>query len=105
MDIAAIRDTVMQSLLIAVEHGHSAVREKLQFDADGFLVGSYRSDSLVGTLQLRTKDDIEHFFSLLADGQQFTASFDYDAASHVATITTALLSHPHFKKTIENNNS
>jgi hypothetical protein len=104
MDIAAIRDTILHNLVIAAEHGHSAVREKLQFDADGLLVGSYLPNSLVGMLQLRTKGDIEHFFSLLADGTQFSASFAYEDTSHSATITTALLSHPHFKKTIENNN-
>lgn len=95
----------MQNLIIAADYGHSAVREKLQFDTDGFLVGSYRSDSLAGMLQLRTKSDIEHFFSLIADGQQFSASFVYDDASHAATITTALLSHPHFQRPIDNANS
>jgi hypothetical protein len=29
MDIAAIRDTILHNLVIAAEHGHSAVREKL----------------------------------------------------------------------------
>lgn len=91
--IDTIRRNILQTLKKMSERGYTGIEEELEFDADGLVVGTYRSDSIVGAIGLRAQVDIESFMERISEGQNFDTYFKFDRETRKARVGCVLKKH------------
>ncbi len=93
LNVEAVRQSIAFLLAQVSKSGYTGIEEEIEFDKHGLPEGTYRLDSIMNILDLRTKNDIERFVQSVGDGENFDVYFVFNPETKRARLGCTLKKH------------